>query len=591
MRFLFLLSVLFAATASLADWNVVDYGAVADGQADCTAAFQQALDAAHQAGGGTVRVPAGRWYFKGTLTIPAFVRLQGVTSGQAPQDRGAGSILLVTSGRGDAKSAPFIQLNGHSAAVGGLQFVYPEWKITDVPPVPYPPTIANGPYLFNVVIEDCNLQNAYEGIRLIGAHRHLVRNVHGYPAWRGLYIDDCLDIGRIENCHFWPYSCVDVMETPEGKRYWQWVNLNGVAYEFARADWQSVLNTFCFGYGVGYKFSNSGKGTTNGSFLGIAADCCEVAVLVEEAHPAGLLITNGEFVGRWESQRSVTVKILPSSGGKISLSNCAFWGPIDRCIEMGASRAELSVIGCHFYSWDVGRKKSPAIVLDAGRSIVQANTFSSNGEVHVRVGERVRSAIVAMNQADGRFRLIAHPDASVTQSMNGDAPVSLTRSQRMRFRLDIGGSGDSAYLNGWHDQERNDIGGASGTWRWARAGATVRVAVNPGRRYTVRARIRVDAPALMPGAGLYVGNRRIAPITRAGLQVISGEVHAGKSSEIELTWRVRPWVPSKTMPGSTDLRQLGVYVDWLEFTAGTGKTMTSLNTGRAIPASSRTEGR
>ncbi len=585
MTFLILiLGVLCTAGVCLADWNVVDFGAVSDGQTDCTAAFQQALDVAEKAGGGTVRVPAGRWYFRGTLSIPAFVRLQGVTTGQAPQDRGTGTILLVTAGRGDAKSAPFLQLNGHNAAVGGLQFVYPDWKITDVPPVPYPPTIANGPYLFNVVIEDCNLQNAYEGIRLIGAHRHLVRNVHGYPAWRGLYIDNCLDIGRIENCHFWPYSCVDVMETPEGKRYWQWVNLNGVAYEFARSDWQSVLNTFCFGYGVGYKFSNSGKGTTNGSFLGIAADSCEVAVLVADAHPAGLLITNGEFVGGWESQKSVTLKILPSSGGKISLSNCAFWGPIDRCIEMSASMAQLSVIGCHFYSWDIGRKRSPAIWLGAGRSIVQANTFSSDGEVHVQVGEMVRSAIVAMNQADGRFRLIAHPDASVTQSMNGDAPVPLSASQRMRFRLNIGSSGDLAYLKGWHDQERGNTGGAPSTWRWAKAGATVRVPVNPNRRYTVRARLRVDAPALMPGAGLYVGNTRIAPITRAGVQVISGVIPAGKASELDLTWRVKPWVPAKTLPGSIDVRELGVYVDWVELASGTTKTVTSLNTGRVIPA-------
>ncbi len=32
---------------------------------------------------------------------------------------------------------------------------------------------------------------------------------------------------------------------------------NGEAFIFARSDWQYVLNTFCFGYNVGYKFIGS----------------------------------------------------------------------------------------------------------------------------------------------------------------------------------------------------------------------------------------------------------------------------------------------------------------------------------------------
>ena len=45
-------------------------GAVADGATDNTAAFQKALDAAGQAGGGIVEVPAGRYRINGTLVDP-----------------------------------------------------------------------------------------------------------------------------------------------------------------------------------------------------------------------------------------------------------------------------------------------------------------------------------------------------------------------------------------------------------------------------------------------------------------------------------------------------------------------------------------
>src|SRR5690606_4376829 len=102
-----------------------------------------------------------------------------------------------------------------------------------------------------------------------GAARFLVRNVYGYPSFRGLYVDDCYDIGRVENCHFWPFGV-----RGGASAYTEWINANVVAFEFGRSDWQYVVHTFCFGYGVGYKFSTKENGSCNGSFVGIGADCC-----------------------------------------------------------------------------------------------------------------------------------------------------------------------------------------------------------------------------------------------------------------------------------------------------------------------------
>ena len=146
----------------------------------------------------------------------------------------------------------------------------------------------------------------------------------------GIFVDECYDIGHIENIHFWPFGVAYNPEDP----YCKWVNTEGVAFELARTDWHYVSNTFCFGYGVGYKFSESKAGATNGNFLGLGADSCRRAVLVEQAQPPGLLITNGEFVGRWSSTDSVCIEIGPQVEGKVSLTNCSFWGPIDRCIWM-----------------------------------------------------------------------------------------------------------------------------------------------------------------------------------------------------------------------------------------------------------------
>jgi hypothetical protein len=89
-----------------------------------------------------------------------------------------------------------------------------------------------------------------------------------------------------------------------------------------------VLNTFCFGYGVGYKFSKSQHGAANGNFLGLGAD------------------------------------------GKVSLVNCSFWGPIDRCVWMRSAVGQFTASACHFVHWDNRGVGSPAIQLDAGKAIV-----------------------------------------------------------------------------------------------------------------------------------------------------------------------------------------------------------------------------
>ncbi|MGA7702018.1 MAG: glycosyl hydrolase family 28-related protein [Thermoguttaceae bacterium] len=382
-------------------WNVVEMGAVADGATDDTAAFQKALDAAGRAGGGIVEAPAGRYRIAATLTVPGRVTLQGIyrvpPTPHAATEKPVGTVLQAYAGRGSDKGPPFIRLAGDNAAIAGLVIVYPQWRQTDVPPVPYPPCVeSHGTN--NVGVTECCFLNPYEAIRLVRAARHLVRNVTGYPSKRGFYVDECYDIGRIENVHFWPFG---VSYNPDDP-YCKWVNTQGVAFEFARTDWHYVSNTFCFGYGVGYKFSESKAGSANGNFLGLGADSCRRAVLVEQAQPPGLLITNGEFVGRWGSDDSVCVEVGRNVRGKVSLVNCSFWGPIDRCVWMQSRFSQFTASACNFVEWDNHGRGSPAIELDAGKAIVQGCTFDKKG-THVQVRDKVKSAMLTGNQAEGGF--------------------------------------------------------------------------------------------------------------------------------------------------------------------------------------------
>ena len=53
------------------------------------------------------------------------------------------------------------------------------------------------------------------------------------------------------------------------KNFMKWQLLNGRSFVFARTDWEYVLNTFSFGYAIGYHFIESADGSCNGNFLGI----------------------------------------------------------------------------------------------------------------------------------------------------------------------------------------------------------------------------------------------------------------------------------------------------------------------------------
>ena len=559
-------------------WNVVESGAVADGETDNTAVFQQTLDAARQAGGGIVHVPAGRFRINGTLSIPAGVTLQGTyrvppTISRATEPP-TGTVLLAFAGRGGEAGPPFIQLAGSNAVVAGLAVIYPEWQAADVPPVPYPPCIASQD-TENVGILDCCLLNPYEAIKLIRAHRHLVRNVTGYPSKRGIYVDECYDIGHIENIHFWPFGVTYKPDDP----YCKWVNTEGVDFELARTDWHYVSNTFCFGYGVGYKFSASQAGATNGNFLGLGADSCRRAVLVEQVQPPGLLITNGEFVGRWSSTDSVCIEIGPAVEGKVSLTNCSFWGPIDRCIWMRSPFGQFAANTCHFVHWDNNAQGAPAIQLDAGKSVIQGCTFALEG-THVQAAEKVRSAILIGNQAESGFRVDNAAGHRTQLVANEQNPIEATPEARTHYRIDVGMLGDGRFLQHWCGREKGVVRGKPHAMRWSSGNSRIILPVVAGKAYQIAIELSVSPQAESPDAGLYLGEQRVAALDR-NTSTLTAELPACTADQVIVELRCRGWVPKELHANSDDNRTLGVSVSAI--------TMRAADAGDRVFAANRGE--
>ncbi len=395
-------------------FSVRDFGAKGDGTTDDTAAFQRALDAATKAGGGTVHAPRGNYFFAGHLYVPNAVTLEGiwqsvpahtgVRDAGTPKPTDDGTTFLVTENAGNEAGSPFITLN-HNSTLKGVVLFYPNQDRADVPK-PYPWTIAMRGK--NPAVLQVELLNPYNGIDASQNERHLIRDVQGQPLRRGIYVDAIFDIGRIENVHFNPWWSME-------QKLFEWQQKNGEAFVFGRSDWQYVFNTFCFGYNVGYKFIKTKAGVCNGNFLGIGADDCFTAVVVEDSARMALLISNGEFVS-FHGPDPTMVEVKASNSGSVRFVSCAFWGPCNQIARL-AGKGTVGFGDCTFVQWDRKKEGRPALRVDSGSLVVRGCEFQED-KPQIELGEAVRRAIITGNIFTGKTRLANRSKGQVTINDN-----------------------------------------------------------------------------------------------------------------------------------------------------------------------------
>lgn len=394
--------------------NVRNFGALGDGKTDDTAAFQKALDAAAKVGGGVVYAPIGNYFFAGHLNIPQAVTLAGVWQSvpahNGIRDRGRpkptddGTTFLITEGAGNENAPPFITLNTNST-LKGVVLYYPRQNVDDIPK-PYPWAIAMRGK--NPAVLAVEMLNPYNGIDATKNERHLIRDVQGQPIRRGILVDAIYDIGRIENVHFNPWWSMK-------PKLFRWQMENGEAFIFGKSDWQYVYNTFCFGYNIGYKFIRTKTGQCNGNFLGIGADDCYTALVVEQCSPYGLLITNGEFVS-FHGPDPTMIKVEKTNTGSVRFVNCAFWGRSNQIAKI-AGTGTVGFSDCTLSQWGGKDGSRYAIQVESGTVLIRGCEFQQN-RPHILLGKNVSRAIIAENIFEGPIRISNQSQGSVKIGLN-----------------------------------------------------------------------------------------------------------------------------------------------------------------------------
>jgi hypothetical protein len=387
-----------AVQATSDTFSVMDFGAKADGKTDDTAAFQKALDTAAAAGGGVVVAPRGNYYFSGHLNVPGAVTLKGIwesvpshvgiRDAHFPKPTDDGTTFLVTEGRGKEEGPAFITLNNNST-LKGVVLYYPDQNIAEEPQA-YPWAIAMRGK--NPAVLAVELLNPYNGIDATENERHLIRDVQGQPLRRGVWIDSIYDIGRVENVHFNPWWS-------NKPKLFAWQQAHGEAFIFGRTDWQYVYNTFCFGYNVGYKFVKTKSGVCNGNFLGIGADDCFTALLVEDSAPMGLLISNGEFVS-FHGPDPTMIRVTDQNTGVVRFVNCAFWGPCNQIARI-AGHGTVGFGDCTFMEWDRNKEGRAAVQAESGIVMVRGCQFLQD-KPQIELGTNVHRAVISDNVMRGK---------------------------------------------------------------------------------------------------------------------------------------------------------------------------------------------
>ena len=372
-----------AATATV---NARAFGVKADGKTDDTKALQAALDAA-SANGPVCLVPAGLYRLDGSLTVPPGVTLCGASGGVPHSEQPIGTVLLAFGGRGKPDAEPLITLKPN-AVVRNVVIHYPEQTLPDV--VPYPWTIRVDGELCQVL--DLTITNPYQAIDAGTKWNelHLIRNVFACPLKTGVYIDQCTDIGRIENVHFNPNFWTRMALKPAfpGGDIKAYLEKNLVGFKIGKTDWEFISNCFVIFPRIGFHFDDFGHGPGNAVVTQSGSDICPVAVRVDRTqNHAGAQFVNGQFMS--------TIEVGPENRGPVKLTNCGFWGTeATREHVRHTGPSSLVLTACHFTGWDRAGKGDPCIRAAGGRLIVNGCEFMDEGKRPILLEKGLKAATI-----------------------------------------------------------------------------------------------------------------------------------------------------------------------------------------------------
>jgi hypothetical protein len=353
-------------------FNVLDYGAVGDGVADDTAAFQRTAAAAD--GGGVMLVPPGNYLITDSITMGYGTQVLGFSThstirpGTGLVTLGAGSIIHCTS----VTDSPFVYYSGN--AFRGLTFYYPNQLRTLAAPIVYPPTFMWNPagtleVLTNNSWHDCQFVNSYVWIDALVGHLDFeFFDLVGATLSVGIDTDGCGGTDMFRNIRMSYYYFCQLADNAQ-----TYMQANSQGIRFGRSDTFHMDRIYCGSMNVGLAFRQGSVNLTvgaSGSITGLSLDGNNYGVYSEETHPIGVNIV--DFMAN-----SVASDVyIPNSGSAptvLQVTGFKTWGAKPNSFNIDYAGATVKLAAGEMYSYTTS-----GVSITATATLVQISNIRFN---------------------------------------------------------------------------------------------------------------------------------------------------------------------------------------------------------------------
>ena len=454
---------------STKDWVISDFvvtdpmfGAKAEPGFDNRAAFQAAIDAAYESGGGVVYIPAGNYEFHSTQIGIKSVRVRQGTSENkkdfnyeyvlrlhpgvqlrgdwaAPESNNGmvlGTILEVRVGKnapnydGSVKSwwndsqagnalrttytsiaDRFIEMNA-GTGVTNLSIWYPEPNINDVKPYPWTLFQTQGNC---ATIEHVTLVNSYNGFNSAPSELHYVLDSYITALNKGIEVHVCTDIGRIENVSISPeyWAKSGLPGAPTLAELTAYTKANSVGFQMHRSDWEYISYLHISGYKTGIWIGREPgfADAPNAQLYEVHVDNCENGLYVEDVNPYGILISNSSFGAAKGGNAVYFYKDFSTS---TQFNGVEFSGPI----VSDGSDGVISFESCLF-----GKYSDYALKINNGNVLLSQCHFE-NADKHVYLGMNMRTLKSVNSGHKQRLKINNH---------SNDAKIEIITDKKYAF--------------------------------------------------------------------------------------------------------------------------------------------------------------
>ena len=454
---------------STKDWVISDFvvtdpmfGAKAEPGFDNRAAFQAAIDAAYESGGGVVYIPAGNYEFHSTQIGVKSVRVRQGTSENkkdfnyeyvlrlhpgvqlrgdwaAPESNNGmvlGTILEVRVGKnapnydGSVKSwwndsqagnalrttytsiaDRFIEMNA-GTGVTNLSIWYPEQNINDVKPYPWTLFQTQGNC---ATIEHVTLVNSYNGFNSAPSELHYVLDSYITALNKGIEVHVCTDIGRIENVSISPeyWAKSGLPGAPTLAELTAYTKANSVGFQMHRSDWEYISYLHISGYKTGIWIGREPgfADAPNAQLYEVHVDNCENGLYVEDVNPYGILISNSSF---GTAKGGNAVYFYKDFSTSTQFNGVEFSGPI----VSDGSDGVISFESCLF-----GKYSDYALKINNGNVLLSQCHFE-NDDKHVYLGMNMRTLKSVNSGHKQRLKINNH---------SNDAKIEIITDKKYAF--------------------------------------------------------------------------------------------------------------------------------------------------------------